>query len=226
MQNVSLRQGDIIKNTYIDPGALTGEAYAISYKSRNIARKAIGDSSHEDRIKQRCSIAVGDLSMAGLMRFKNDPVKAGIKALRNGAEIYTDIKMVQAGILKKGHNSSISCALDHCGNLAIEKDITRTSAGFLNLGKKLENSIIVIGNAPSSLISVCGMIKSGIMPALVIGTPVGFVNASESKEELRSLDIPSISNEGTRGGTPVAVASINEIITIFIEENDDKGPCN
>jgi precorrin-8X/cobalt-precorrin-8 methylmutase len=61
------------------------------------------------------------------------------------------------------------------------------------------------------------MIQDGIHPAAVIGTPVGFVNAAESKALLRTLDIPSISTEGTRGGTPVAVAAVNECITILIE---------
>ena len=55
-------------------------------------------------------------------------------------------------------------------------------------------------------------------PALVIGCPVGFVNAAESKEALRKLNVPSISTEGTRGGSPVAVAAINEIITMFAEK--------
>jgi precorrin-8X/cobalt-precorrin-8 methylmutase len=63
------------------------------------------------------------------------------------------------------------------------------------------------------------MIKEGFRPALVIGTPVGFVNAAESKELLRTVDIPSISNEGTRGGTPIAVAAVNEIITIFASQH-------
>jgi precorrin-8X/cobalt-precorrin-8 methylmutase len=63
------------------------------------------------------------------------------------------------------------------------------------------------------------MVKEGIRPAVIIGTPVGFVNAAESKELLRRIDIPSITTEGTRGGTPVAVAAINECITIFIEGN-------
>jgi precorrin-8X/cobalt-precorrin-8 methylmutase len=73
----------------------------------------------------------------------------------------------------------------------------------------------VIGNAPSALLVVCDLIRQGSRPALVIGIPVGFVNAAESKEVLRTLDVPSISTEGTRGGTPVAVAALNEIITIF-----------
>ena len=61
------------------------------------------------------------------------------------------------------------------------------------------------------------MIKKGVRPAVIIGAPVGFVNAAESKELLRKTDVPSISTEGTRGGTPVAVAAMNECITIFIE---------
>ena len=64
---------------------------------------------------------------------------------------------------------------------------------------------------------LCEFVREGVRPAVIIGTPVGFVNAAESKEVLRPIDIPSISNEGPRGGTPVAVAAINECITIFIE---------
>jgi precorrin-8X/cobalt-precorrin-8 methylmutase len=62
------------------------------------------------------------------------------------------------------------------------------------------------------------MIDEGLKPALVIGTPVGFVNAKESKEVLRTKDVSSVSNVGTRGGTPPAVAALNEIITMYIEQ--------
>jgi precorrin-8X/cobalt-precorrin-8 methylmutase len=75
----------------------------------------------------------------------------------------------------------------------------------------------VIGNAPSALLAVCAMIGEGVRPAAVIGAPVGFVNAAESKAALREIGIPSVSSEGTRGGTPIAVAAINECITMFIE---------
>jgi precorrin-8X/cobalt-precorrin-8 methylmutase len=104
--------------------------------------------------------------------------------------------------------------------MAKEQGITRTSAGFLALKEQLNGSIVVIGNAPSSLLSVCRLIEEGIRPSVVIGTPVGFVNAAESKEVLRRLAVPSISNEGTRGGTPVAVAAINECVTMLVEGRD------
>ena len=206
------------ENTYTDIGADTAEGFLISSRSRALARQVIGDCGPEDRIRQRCSIAVGDFAMAELMRFAHDPVNAGLMALKSGATIYTDIRMVQMGIQKRGHQSDVICVLD----TPVPPDSTgrtRTSVAFEALQDKLNGSVIVIGNAPSALLVLCEMIRNGVKPTLVIGTPVGFVNAAESKEVLRTLDIPSVSNEGTRGGTPVAVAAMNEIITIFAEQN-------
>jgi precorrin-8X/cobalt-precorrin-8 methylmutase len=219
----SLPHGDTTGSTYIDLGAVTPEAYAISEKSRKFARETIGNATPEDRIRQRCSIAVGDFAMAPLLRFQYEPVPEVLAALARNAPIFTDIRMVNLGIQKKGHSCPIVCALDYGQEMAMGQGITRTSAGFLALNEQLNGSIIVIGNAPSSLLSVCRLIRKGIRPAVVIGTPVGFVNAAESKVELRKCRVPSISNEGTRGGTPVAVAAINECITIFVENHGAKG---
>ena len=204
---------------YTDPGAETREAYEISKKSRSLARAMVGNANDEDRVRQRCSVAVGDFGMADLMRFCHDPVPAALAALDNGVPIITDIRMVQVGIQKKGHASEVLCALDFGAGIAQDQGITRSSAGFLALREKLAGSIVVIGNAPSALLSLCQMIKNGVRPAVIIGVPVGFVNAAESKDLLRTTDIPSISTEGTRGGTPVAVAAMNECITIFIERH-------
>jgi precorrin-8X/cobalt-precorrin-8 methylmutase len=219
MSKELLPHGDTTTNTYIDPGAETKEAYEISKKSRTLARTMVGNANDEDRVRQRCSIAVGDFGMADLMRFQLDPVPAALTALDHGVPIITDIRMVQVGIQKKGHASEVLCALDYGAGIAQELGITRSSAGFLTLREKLEGSIVVIGNAPSALISLCEMIKEGIRPAVIIGVPVGFVNAAESKELLRTTDVPSISTEGTRGGTPIAVAAMNECITISIERH-------
>jgi len=221
MSKESSRHAGTTKNTYIDVGADTQEGFAISQKSRALAREAVGNETPEDRVKQRCSIAVGDFAMADLMRFNNNPVPAMLAALRKGAPIITDIRMVQVGIQKKGHKSEVLCALDYGADIVREKGITRSSAGFLTLKDRLPGSIVVIGNAPSALLSLCEMVKKGIRPAVIIGAPVGFVNAAESKALLRTIDIPSISSEGTRGGTPVAVAATNECITMFIEETGD-----
>ncbi len=214
--------GGITPNMYTDIGADTKEGYAISSASRMMAREAVGDTGPEDRIRQRCSVAVGDWAMADLMRFCHDPISAGLTALENKAVIVTDIRMVMTGIQKRGHDCEVICSLDYGSYRALKEGITRSSAGLYAIEEKLNGSIVVIGNAPSALLALCEMIQRGISPAMVIGTPVGFVNAAESKELLRSLLIPSISNSGTRGGTPVAVASMNEIITMYVEKGQQR----
>lgn len=201
---------------YTDLGATTLEALEISRKSRLIISDLIGNSTPEDRIRQRCVIAAGDPSVSDILRFLYDPVQAGLRALKNGARIFTDIKMVETGIVKKGHQCSVMTLLGKGDDLALDKGITRTSAGVLASQNELSKAIVVIGNAPSALLTLCELIESGISePALVIGTPVGFVNADKSKERLRELEVPSVSTVGTRGGTPIAVAAINEIINMY-----------
>ena len=201
---------------YTDIGATTPEALQISKKSRKLISEMIGDETLEDRITQRCVIATGDPAVADILRFQKLPAEAGLKALENGAPIFVDIKMVKAGVLKKGHKSMVDTFIDQGDDLAMAKGITRTSAGVMALKEKLSGSIVVIGNAPSALLTLCDLIDSGkASPDLVIGVPVGFVNAAESKERLRGIDVPSISTVGTRGGTPIAVAALNEIINTY-----------
>lgn len=204
-----------------DLGSQTDEAKAIYMTSRNIAKKLVGDDTIEDKIKQRCVTSTGDPAVADLMRFVNDPIKAGVEAIKKGAPILVDINMVKAGITKRGHNCEIICVLDRDedAELARKYGITRTAAGFLKCKDILEGSIVAIGNAPSAAFAVCRMIEHGIKPAIVVGTPVGFVNAAESKEAVREADVPSITCVGTRGGTPMAVACINELVAIA---NDDE----
>jgi precorrin-8X/cobalt-precorrin-8 methylmutase len=209
----------MIEKKYSDLGAVTPEAKKIYNKSRSLIAGIVGDKNPEDKIRQRCVIATGDPAVAEILRFRNDPVNAGLAALEAAAAIYVDIKMVEAGVVKRGHNSPIITAIGRGDDLAEREGITRTSAGFRELAGELSGSIVVIGNAPSALLTVCEMIEKGeAKPALVIGVPVGFVNAAESKERLRRIDLPSISTEGTRGGTPIAVAAINEIINIRQEK--------
>lgn len=207
-----------------DSGARTEEAKAIYMKSRTMIQELIGNKTPEDRFRQRCVIATGDISVADIMRFMHDPIPAGVEAIKKGAPIFVDINMVKAGITKAGHKSKIICVLDEDPNaeIANRHGITRTSAGFLAARERLNGSIIAIGNAPSALIMVCKLIEKGVRPALIIGLPVGFVNAAESKEIVRNLKIPvpSISCVGTRGGTPMAVACVNELVAIARESEE------
>lgn len=201
---------------YTDIGATTPEAMEISRRSRRLISELVGDETSEDRIRQRCVIATGDPSVAGILRFLHNPVEAGLRALDAGAKIFVDIRMVEAGVVKKGHRCDIVTLIGKGDDMAVSKGITRTSAGILAMQGELTGSIVIIGNAPSALLALCDIIESGkAEPALVIGVPVGFVNAAESKERLREMTVPSISTEGTRGGTPIAVAAINEIINMY-----------
>lgn len=206
-----------MNESYTDIGATTVEAMNISRKSRQIISGILGDITPEDKIRQRCAIATGDPSISEILKFLYDPVQAGLAALEDGASIFTDIKMAEVGIVKKGHHSPVKTLLGSGDSLASSKGITRTSAGIMANQNELSGSIVVIGNAPSALVTLCELIESeNIEPALVIGTPVGFVNADKSKERLREIAVPSISTVGTRGGTPIAVAAINEIINMHV----------
>jgi precorrin-8X/cobalt-precorrin-8 methylmutase len=199
-------------------GARTKEAIEISEKSRAIVRDIVKGDSPEDRIRQRCVIATGDPVFADLMKLSNGSIEAGLEAIKRGSTIFTDIRMAQVGITKRGHNCSVRCILDDGEEMAEKTGMTRTSAGFVALEEELNDSIIVIGNAPSATLTVCDMIGRGLKPALIIATPVGFVNAAESKEAVRHLDVPSITCVGTRGGTPVAVAVVNELVEMAAED--------
>ncbi len=198
-------------------GARTKEAIKISEKSREIVSSFVKGDSPEGRILQRCVIATGDPTFSDLMRFSHGSIKAGIKAIRRGVTIFTDIRMAQVGITKCGHVCDVRCVLDSGEEMAEKTGMTRTSAGFAVLEKDLNGSIIVIGNAPSAALTVCDMIRRGLKPAILVATPVGFVNAAESKAAVRELDVPSITCVGTRGGTSVAVAVVNELVEMAVE---------
>ncbi|HQN91205.1 MAG TPA: precorrin-8X methylmutase, partial [Methanoculleus sp.] len=101
MREGSSPRGDTTGSTYTDLAAVTPEAYAIASASRSLARERLGNATPEDRIRQRCSIAVGDFAMADLMRFSGGPVEAGVAALEHRAPIIVDIRMVQAGVLRR-----------------------------------------------------------------------------------------------------------------------------
>ncbi|HEY9246286.1 MAG TPA: precorrin-8X methylmutase [Candidatus Methanoperedens sp.] len=204
--------------TDIKFGARTREAIRISEKSLKIVSSFVKGDTPLDRIRRRCVMATGDPAFADLLRFSNEPVKAGVNAIQKNATIFTDIKMAEVGITKRGHSCDIKCVLESGEEIAETEGITRTSAGFIALEHMLHDAIIVIGNAPSAALTICRMIENGLMPALLVVTPVGFVNAAESKEYVRKLSVPSITCVGTRGGTPVAVAIMNELIEMAAEQ--------
>ncbi len=198
-------------------GATTAEAQRIALLSKQIVSKIVADESAEGRVKQRVVMATGNAAFSSIVRFCNEPIPAGVTALQEGKNVYADINMVCVGISKDVERlgGKVLCELPEKTS-TVSNEQTRASAGFLTLGEKLNDAIVVIGNAPSAAMTVAAMVRHGIHPALIVATPVGFVNAAESKKIIRALDIPTITTEGTQGGTPVAVAIINELITIAL----------
>jgi precorrin-8X/cobalt-precorrin-8 methylmutase len=96
-----------------------------------------------------------------------------------------------------------------------DKKKTRSALGMQKAMPELNNGIVAIGNAPTALFEIVRLIKDeGLRPALIIGVPVGFVDAAESKDELLKVDVPYITNKGRKGGSPVAVAIVNALIIL------------
>ena len=98
------------------------------------------------------------------------------------------------------------------------QNITRAATAMHRLGKRLNGAIVVIGNAPTALLALLELIDNDrIKPALIVGMPVGFVQAKESKEELMRRDISYITVVGTRGGSAMAVATVNVLLKMAVE---------
>jgi precorrin isomerase len=199
----------------IDMGDYTLEARKIVEESYRIVEKYVPGNSPEDVVLKRCIIATGDPGIKDLIVFKNNAVNAGVKALKEGRDIVVDVEMVKAGINKNKLKSEIYVAV----SLGSDSELTRTADGILRLKNRIDGGIVCIGNAPSAAIALCRLVEEGVKPELIIGTPVGFINAAESKEMIRELDIPSITTVGTRGGSTLCVAILNALINLaFVDD--------
>lgn len=178
-----------------------------------ISRRLAGKYCDEDTkaIVVRVIHATADFSVEPLLVFSSDAVACGKAALKANCAIITDVGMVTAGLATRFKQRTI-CAINQPGvaECAAEKGLTRSAAAIELLAEKIEGAIIAVGNAPTALVHLLSVIKrTGVHPACIVGVPVGFVGAAESKELLMATDIPHISIKGNRGGTPIAVAAVN-----------------
>ena len=170
------------------------------------------------QIVRRMIHTSADFEYMNSVRIHPRAVDAGIAVISGGGTIYTDTNMARTGIRERdlvrfGGNVQCLMASDRIARLAAEAGTTRAQAAVDAVAGQLENSIYVVGNAPTALLRLIDHIRKGTAdPALVIGLPVGFVNAAESKEELLGLDVPYITNMGRKGGSNVAAAVVNALI--------------
>ena len=176
----------------------------------------------QTKVYSRIIHAAGDVEYAPIIRIHPDAISAAQKAIKSGCNIYTDVEMVRTGINKRklaSFGGEVFCLVADPEVAAVAKaqGITRSMAAMRAFGKKLDGAIVAIGNAPTALFEVLRMIEEdGIRPAAVVGIPVGFVGAADSKEELaKNTKVPFITVAGTKGGSPIAAASINAIMYLI-----------
>lgn len=179
------------------------------------------ECSDEERwLIKRIVHAAGDAELPHLVKFHSQAVSHGIDAIRKGRPIFTDVKMVATGIshqLSDKFGCSINCAVDEPEVIrqAQEGSITRAAAAMRYLGNELNDAIIAIGNAPTALFALLDLVDSGdVLPAVIVGMPVGFVGAKESKVELVKRSVPYVTVEGNRGGSTLAVATVNALLSL------------
>jgi precorrin-8X/cobalt-precorrin-8 methylmutase len=179
----------------------------------------------EWQVVRRVIHATADFEFKRLMRFHPDAIRAGIAALRGGCPVLVDVRMIAAGLNEdrlKAYGCTVTSYISDDDVIAEAKANNSTRAiesmrKAKRLGK-LDGSIVAIGNAPTALLEVVRLVREeGARPALVIGVPVGFVSAAESKVAAAGLSTPFIVAEGRKGGSPIAVAILHALLLLSTE---------
>jgi precorrin-8X/cobalt-precorrin-8 methylmutase len=170
-------------------------------------------------VVERVIHATADTTWLGELSTEETVLSQGRAALLDGAPVVTDARMVAAGITSR--ECVIGLDLPGVAELAREAKITRSAAGIRLAAQRFPTGAVwVVGNAPTALIELVDQCTiSGVLPALVVGVPVGFVDAVISKAAIRAAGVPLISNFGERGGASVAAAIVNALL-YFDEEAD------
>lgn len=185
--------------------------HPIEVESYRILRGLV-DLSHvgplSRAVAERVIHASADPEYAESLVLDEEALEDGLEALRSGAPIVADVGMVAAGITAREACCFVSDP--RASLLSEEHGITRSAAGFRLAAEEAgEDAVWVVGNAPTALFE---LLEMDVRPALVIGLPVGFVGASESKEALLESGLPAVANRGPKGGSAVAAAALNALI--------------
>ena len=209
---------------------ITEKGQSIEDKSFEIIDREVGRhhySKDEWPIVRRVIHATADFDFAleNMIIFHKDAIQSGIKSLKSGCNIVVDVDGVMGGInkenLKRFGNKTICNISDpSVASHAKKLNKTRAQTSMRLTALEMKDGVVVIGNAPTALGEVIQMIKEKTTkPALVIGVPVGFVCATESKEELQTLQTPYITNKGRKGGSPCASAIVNALFKLLKEKS-------
>ncbi len=205
---------------------MTRAGQKIEHDSFAIVDKEVGIHDYTDtqwQIVRRMIHATADFEFNGLARFHQQAVEAGLTALLQGAAIVADVEMICVG-LSKPRLSHFGVSTHHfiADADVIAKAKAENSTRAVQAMRKahhaglLENSIVAVGNAPTALLEVIRLIKEEhVKPALIVGMPVGFVSAAESKAELELIDtVPWMITHGRKGGSTLVVAAIHALLAL------------
>jgi len=165
-----------------------------------------------------------DFEWLQMIRLHPQAIPSGVAAIRIGCPIVTDTNMARAGVRRRDlarFGGTVNCYItdERVAETAARMGITRAKAAVDVAAPELAGGICVVGNAPTALMRLIELMAQGtVRPALVVGLPVGFVNAAESKALLLECDVPYITNVGRKGGSNVAAAVVNALIIMAGEE--------
>jgi precorrin-8X/cobalt-precorrin-8 methylmutase len=190
-------------------------AHPIEVKSYRILRELVDLSNLgplSRAVAERIIHASADLEYADSLVLDEAVLRGGLEALRRGAPIVADVGMVAAGITARGALCFVSDP--RARELSETLGPTRAAAGFRAAAEEVGSGAVwVVGNAPTALFE---LLEMDVEPALVVGLPVGFVGAAESKESLIESSLPAVTNRGPKGGSAVAAAALNALL--YFEE--------
>ena len=196
----------------------------IEKRSFEIITEELGEkvkkfTEEELPIVKRVIHTTADFEYADLIEFLGNPISSAKKVLSGGCKIYCDTNMIVNGlsktILKKFNCVPYTLVSDaEVSKEAKARGVTRSIVGMEHAGKDKETKIFLIGNAPTALYKLKEMIEKNEIekPALVVGVPVGFVGAKESKDVFKDTKVPYITINGRKGGSTVAVSILHGIL--------------
>ena len=203
----------------IRPEDIERESFRI-IEEEFFARTGRRPDDFDDRefaILQRVIHATGDFSLTDSIRFHPQAIDRGLAAIRGGRNLYADVAMVAAGIgskLQSAFGGRVICRVGDAEVAQRARETGRTrSETALEMASGDNIGVVVVGNAPTALLAAIALVQRGTFaPDLIVGVPVGFVNAAESKDLLVAAGLPAITVLGRRGGSPIAAAIVNALL--------------
>lgn len=210
-----------------DPAAIYRESFATVEREADLSALPESLRPVAVRIVHACGMvdAVDDIVA--------DPhaVAAGTAALLDGRPVLTDVEMVARGIIRRRLISPVTCLLDRpeVPRIAATQGTTRSAAAVDLWREHLFGAVVAIGNAPTALFRLLELLHEGApRPAVILGFPVGFVGAAESKEALiadaPALGVPFITLRGRRGGSAMAAAAVNALAAPLTADTHPEHP--